>query len=130
MPSELLKGHILKVLSPYKVLINLGRQHGVKRGMKFIIYEEGDMIYDPKSGKPVEKLELVKGEVEVIHVQEKMSTAGSFKTEKRIYSPLDVIYPFRPTEETVKVTKELTEEKIKEPLPSKLKAGDLVRELE
>lgn len=130
MPPELLKGHVLKVLSPYKVLINLGRQHGVGKGMKFIIYEEGDMIYDPKSGKPVEKLELVKGEVEVVHVQEKMSAAASFETEKRIYRPIWDLSMFRPTTETVKIKKELTEEKIKEPLPSNLKAGDLVRQLQ
>jgi len=130
MSPEMLKGYVVKVLSPYKIVINLGREQGVKRGMKFIIYEEGDMIRDPKNGKGIEKLELVKGEVEVIHVQEKISIAASFETEKRMYSPIDYLYPFRPREETVKVKKELTEEKIKEPSPSKLKEGDLVRQLE
>jgi len=130
MPTELLKGHVLKVYGSYKVLISLGKQQGVKKGMKFVIYEEGDMIYDPKSGKPVEKLELVKGEVEVIHAQEKMSIAASLETEKRIYRPIWDPYIFASREETVTVRKKLTEEKIKEPLPSKLKAGDLVRQLE
>lgn len=129
MPAESLKGHVLKVLSPFKVLISLGGQHGVERGMKFIIYEEGEMIYDPKSRKPIEKLELVKGEVEVTHVQKRMSTAASFKTEKRIYRPIWEPYLFASREEAVTVKKELTKEKIKEPLPSKLKAGDLVRRL-
>jgi len=130
MPTELLKGHVLQVLSPYKVLISLGRQQGVRKGMKFIIYEEGEVIYDPKSRKPVEKLELVKGEVEVIHVQERMSTAASFETEKRIYGPIWDLSMYTTREETVTIRKKITEEEIKEPLPSKLKEGDLVRQLE
>ncbi len=129
MSSKMLKGYVLEVLSPYKVLINLGREKGAIKGMKFIIYEEGSVIYDPKTGKAVEKLELVKGEVEVIHVQEKMSVAASFETEKRVYSPLATLYRIYGREETVKVRKELTEEKVEEHLPSKLKKGDLVRQL-
>lgn len=130
MPTELLKGHILKVLSPYKVLISLGRQQGVRKGMKFVIYEEGEMIHDPRSRKPVEKLELVKGEVEVIYVQERMSTAASFETEKRIYRPIWDLSMYTTREETVTIRKKITEEEIKEPLPSRLKEGDLVRQLE
>jgi len=74
-----------------------------------------------KTEKEVEKLELVKGEVEVIHVQTKMSIAESFEVRRRTaYTPLALMVPFA-TKEEVKVSKELTGEKFKEPLPTKLK---------
>jgi hypothetical protein len=127
--SSALKGYILKILSPSKVVINLGRQQGITKGMKFVIYDEGDMIIDPKTGKPIEKLELVKGEVEVIHVQENMSTAESYTIEKRTaYTPLAMMSPYAAKEE-VKVTKELTKEKVKEISPSPVKVGDIVRRI-
>jgi len=130
MASPMLTGYVLKILSPSKVLINLGKEQGVKKGMRFVIYEEGDMITDPKTGKGIEKLELVKGEIEVIHVQQKISIAESYTVEKRTaYTPLAMIYPYS-TKEEVKVKKELTEETVKEVLPSKLKVGDLIRQVE
>lgn len=129
MSSEPLKGYVLKILSPYKVLISLGKEHGVKKGIRFVIYEAGEMIFDPKTGKEVEKLELVKGEVEVIHVQTKMSIAESFEIRRRTaYTPLALMAPFA-TKEEVKVSKELTGRKFKEPLPTKLKEGDLIRQV-
>lgn len=122
-----LKGYVLKVVSRYKVLISLGRKNGVHRGMKFIVYEEGEMIYEPKTGKPVEKLELVKGTVEIIHVQEKMSVAESSAVERRVYTPLPYPTPSRP--QTVKVKERLTPQAIPEPKIPPVKAGDLVRQL-
>jgi len=125
---ELLRGQVAKVLSPYKVLINLGRINNVKKGMKFVIYEEGEMIKDPATKEDLEKLELVKGYVEVTHVQERMSIAESFETEKRIYRPFESLWPKE--EITVTEKKELTTEEIEEPKPSPLKEGDLVRQIE
>jgi len=126
---ELLRGQVVKVLSPYKILINLGRINNVKKGMKFLIYEEGEMIKDPTTGEDLEKLELVKGYVEVTNVQEKISLAESFETEKRIYRPYDWSLAL-PREITVTEKKALTQEEIEEPKPSPVKEGDLVRRME
>jgi len=128
--AELLKGRVVKVLSPYTVLINLGKASNVKKGMKFVIYEEGEMIKDPTTEEDLEKLELVKGYVEVTHVQEKISVAESFITEKRIYRPFDILSEFQAREITVTEKKQLTPEKIEEPKPSPVKEGDLVRQIE
>jgi len=123
----MLKGNILKILSPSKVLINLGRLQGVTKGMKFVIYDEGEMIKDPKTGQDIENLELVKGEIEVTHVQEKMSIAESFVVERRTFSPISMGHPY-PTQE-VKITRPLTAEKVKETTASELKVGDLIRQM-
>jgi hypothetical protein len=117
-------GYVLKVLSQYKVLISLGRKDGIFRGMKFFIYEEGEMILDPKTGKPIEKLELVKGTVEVTHMQENMSIAESSSVERRIFVPL----PYPPTQQIVQVKEKLTLQEIPEP-KLQVKAGDLVKQL-
>lgn len=129
MSSGLLKGKILKILSSYSVVISLGREQGVKRGMRFIIYEEGEMIKDPETKAEIEKLELVKGEVEITAVQEKISIAESFKTVKRVYDPLNISFMY-PREVIDKEKKALTEEKIEEPSSPKVKVGDLVRQIE
>jgi hypothetical protein len=116
-------GYVLKVLSQYKVLISLGRKDGVFRGMRFVIYEEGDMVNDPKSGKPIERLELVKGTVEITHVQERMSIAESSFVERRVYMPL----PY-PQPQVIKEKERLTIQAIPEP-KLEVKVGDLVKQL-
>lgn len=98
--------------------------------MKFVIYDEGEMIIDPVTDQPLEKLELVKGEVEIIQVQQKISIGESFKIKTKTVEH-DVFYdPFGPTKQTYKVEEPLTREKIQENLPTPLKVGDLVRSLE
>lgn len=123
MPIAPKKGYVLKVISPYRVVINLGKKKGVHRGMKFIIYEEGEMIYDPKNGKPVEKLELVKGTVEVIHLQEIMSVAESSPVPRRVYHSIPTIT------RTVEVKERLTTAPILQLKMDPVKAGDLVKQL-
>lgn len=76
---ELLKGRIAAFLSQSKVVVTIGLEDGVKKGMKFIIYEEGDLITDPRTGDSLEKLELIKGRIEITSVQEKISIGESFK---------------------------------------------------
>lgn len=79
----MLKGKIVKFISQTKVLINIGSQQGVKTGMRFIIYDEGEMINDPTTNQPLERLELVKAEFEIIQVQQKISIGESFKIKTK-----------------------------------------------
>lgn len=81
----MLKGKVLKILSQTKVLINLGSQHGVKEGISFVIYDEGEMINDPTTNQPLERLELVKGVVKIIQVQQKISIGESYRLETKTY---------------------------------------------
>jgi len=131
--SSPLKGKIVKILTPVKVVINLGLKQGVKKDMRFIIYDEGDMIYDPDTNTPIEKLEIVKGEVTVTHVQELVSVAESFKIVEKVYNPniRAIMSAFQPEVQETKEWAPLTVEKTEESsiiLPI-VKVGDLVREI-
>jgi len=48
---------VIKVLTEEKIVINKGRNDGVKVGQKFLIYGIGEELFDPVSGKsrPVAK---------------------------------------------------------------------------
>jgi len=80
----ILKGRIIQTLGQYKVIVNLGAGSGIKRGMDFIIYSEGETVRDPQSNEILGKLENVKARVKVSHVQEKFSILESSETEKRM----------------------------------------------
>ncbi|MDD2467923.1 MAG: hypothetical protein PHI97_28425 [Desulfobulbus sp.] len=75
-------GKIVSILNDYEVVINRGNIDGVKKGNKFIIVGLGDVIVDPDTMEELERLEIVRGNVEVTHVQEKISTAKSCDFEK------------------------------------------------
>ena len=66
-------GRIVRIIDPTTLIINRGTNHGVKNGMTFIIFEEGEEVIDPDTGESLGKYELVKGIVEVTNVQENMS---------------------------------------------------------
>lgn len=73
MSNEFLRGKIIRILDDQRLIINVGLQHGVQIGDRFYIYESGEEIIDPESGESLGQMELVKAEVEVIHVQEKIA---------------------------------------------------------
>lgn len=73
----MIKGKVASILSRYQLVLNIGAQDGVSADMCFVIYEEGDEITDPDSGEPLGRLELVKGEVRVSHVQESITLVES-----------------------------------------------------
>lgn len=131
MPIGPLKGKVVKILSNYSVAINLGRLMGVTEGMRFIIYEEGEIIKDPDTHADIEKLELVKGTVKVTQVQERISVAESYETVKRTIRPFGALLDNIPMEKEIEVTekKKLIEDKITAIVPSKVKVGDLVRQI-
>jgi hypothetical protein len=66
---------IAQILSPKRFVLAAGSEQGVRERMEFIIYELSDPIFDPETQEPLGRLELHKGRITVIHVQEKLSTA-------------------------------------------------------
>lgn len=68
-----LKGKIIKILDNKRVIVNLGYNDGIKKDMKFIIYDEGEEIIDPESNISLGKREIVKHKIKAIHIQEKFS---------------------------------------------------------
>jgi hypothetical protein len=78
---EYIKGNVAKILNEYTVILNIGFKSKVEEGMKFIIYSEGEEIFDPISGASLGKFENVKAKVKVINVAENYSVARSDEYE-------------------------------------------------
>jgi hypothetical protein len=68
---------IIKVIDSYTVVVNKGRNAGVSVGNKYLIIGLGETIIDPETNNELERLEIIRGKVEVIHVQEKIATLKS-----------------------------------------------------
>jgi TolB-like protein len=56
------------------VRIDLGRQAGVKRGMRFIAYKEGNVIRQPKTGEVLDVETINVGEVEIVDAYQKTAS--------------------------------------------------------
>ncbi len=80
--TEFLHGHIVRILDDQRLVINLGMEQGVSVGDHFFIYEEGDEISDPQTGESLGRLELLKAEVEAVHVQEKITLVSPLKKDQ------------------------------------------------
>ncbi|MFR9534835.1 MAG: hypothetical protein SNG27_01675 [Rikenellaceae bacterium] len=71
---------VAAVIQPGKIVINKGSNDGVVKSMEFVIFEQGPDIIDPISKKSLGKLENVKGEFKVFHIQDSITTLLSKKT--------------------------------------------------
>ncbi len=121
MPHEnAIQGTVIRIPSDTSVIIDVGSKHGVRLGMDFKIYAEGEPIYTPDRTEELGKIEHVKAVVRVTQVQENFSVATSIEEfditdmSKAIYTalsstkkPLPVserdIEPFSSFEKTIKV---------------------------
>jgi hypothetical protein len=69
-------GKVAKVLGNNEVVLNRGREHGVRHGMVFEIFApEGDEVWDPDTGETLGTVEDVKAKAEVTEVKERLSVA-------------------------------------------------------
>jgi hypothetical protein len=81
----MIRTKIARILSPTRVVLAAGAEHGVRPGMEFIIYDLSDPIFDPDTKEPLGQLELHKGRVKVIHIQDKLCTAATLP--RKVYIP-------------------------------------------
>lgn len=79
--SKPIIGKIAKIQDKYRVTITKGVKDGVTENMKFYAYEEGEDIIDPDTGTIIEKEEIVKGYLKVVHAQEKIALLESDETK-------------------------------------------------
>ena len=68
-------GKIAKIVDETTFLLNVGAQHGVRNGMRFVVFDEGDEVLDPDTGESLGVWEIVKGELVVTNTQERLSMA-------------------------------------------------------
>ena len=72
-------GNVVSIIDRYRAVIDLGEKDGVKVGQIFAVYELSDTVKD-LDGNDLEPLELLKRNVEVIHVQNTISIVRSKDT--------------------------------------------------
>jgi len=76
-----IEGKIATVIDEYTVILNVGSADGVKEGVTFVIFDQGDEVTDPDTGESLGRWEIVKGRVMASHVQERISTASTMPEE-------------------------------------------------
>ncbi len=80
--NNIFTASIVKILDDFTLVINKGSEDGVKKGDTFLVYYvEPEELIDPVSGESLGNLEIVRGSGSVTHVQEKMATIKSNRTE-------------------------------------------------
>jgi len=78
---ELIKGKVAKIKDAYSVVINKGCADGVEDGMRFIIYNTGEEIFDPDTKESLGYFEYVKAKVKITYVSEKYSIGETYENE-------------------------------------------------
>ncbi|WP_395299308.1 hypothetical protein V1572_14605 [Enterobacter quasiroggenkampii] len=73
-------------------VLNKGWAHGVQEHHRFIIFELGNEVIDPETGENLGTLEIIKGRVRPLHIQEKITTLISEEITK---SPVTAEYIYR-----------------------------------
>lgn len=70
-------GKVVAVRDEYTVVMDKGLNCEVATGQRYLVVGLGDVISDPETGEELERLEIVRGRVSVMHVQEKIATLKS-----------------------------------------------------
>lgn len=125
-----LKGKILTILDKNRLIVDIGFNQDIKKDMRFFVYELGDEIRDPLTNELIDRLEIIKHRLKVIHIQEKFSimrsneylapTTLSILAASRNESPIRKLKPFLLIE-NIDTNDETHQKKA-------IKIGDLVRE--
>lgn len=111
------------------VVINLGRDHGVTEGDKFLIYRYGEEVKDPDTGESLGKVEIVLGRGVVKHIQQSMTTLVP-RTKKRSITKINPGISGLPGLMGTPFGKSEVIEQTEEPEPfDPIYVGDLVRVL-
>jgi len=72
--SQPIQGRIAQILSENMIIINVGAQAGVRRGMQFAVLMQGEEVTDPETGEVLGRWEVPKGYVVATHVQDRLAT--------------------------------------------------------
>lgn len=74
---------VVTVIDPWRVVINKGASNGVSLGDRFVVLHIGkEPLVDPVDGTELEPLQIVRGTGVVIHIQDKIATIRSDRTDR------------------------------------------------
>lgn len=79
MVASAVEGKVAEVLNDREVVVNRGRDHGVKLGTRFKIIETVE-IHDPDSGDVIGTITREKIRFKVVHIEPSMSVARTYET--------------------------------------------------
>lgn len=75
------EGKVAKILGNSEIVINRGRNEGVRAGMMFEVFApEGEDVWDPDTGETLGTVEDVKAHAEVIEAKERLAVARLHNT--------------------------------------------------
>ena len=77
----LVEGYVIEVNPAGEVLLDIGTAKGMRKGMKVVVYKEGDVIKHPQTGEVLGSKKTMVGELLLNEVQEKMSEASIVEKE-------------------------------------------------
>lgn len=70
------EGKVAKILGNNEIVINRGKDSGVRKGMLFEIFAPGgEEVWDPDTGETLGTVEDIKAKAEVIEVKDRLSVA-------------------------------------------------------
>ena len=125
----LIKGKVAAIKSDYAIIINKGSEDGVREGMRFRIYEEGEDIKDPDTNEILGKLEYIKANVKVKFSSEKYSWAETYETITTNLLQSVVLGSFTKQERS-KLPLDETSSIEDQDISLVVKVGDLVRQID
>ena len=85
--TKTLTGQVAQILNAKEIVINLGREQGVRLGMKFAILTDPLEIKDPATGEVLDLLVREKTRVEVKDVRDKIAVCRTYRTRTRVIRP-------------------------------------------
>ena len=81
--TQPIRGKVARVLNKREIAINIGSNHGVTIGMYFDVMDVNETdIIDPDTNKVLGSIERPVVRVKVTHIQEKLSVASTYKSER------------------------------------------------
>lgn len=94
---------VAKILEVDKIVINKGKNNNIDEHMEFLVYDEGEEILDPVTGKSLGVLENPKGAFKAIHIQDNISTLISkTKRPNKILASLTMLGEVDPERDLLK----------------------------
>ena len=77
-----IQGKIAQIIDETRVILNIGTRDGVQLNHTFLIFQEGDEVFDPDTKESLGKFEIPKGKIVIENVQERMSFARSLRKKE------------------------------------------------
>lgn len=85
------EGKVAKILGGSEIVLNRGRNDGVRTGMVFEVFApEGEEVWDPDTGETLGTVEDVKAQAEVTEVKDRLSVARIRQAANSPFGAVDI----------------------------------------